>query len=105
MSDMSTTIYQLFQMYHRQLGFGVIAALLAVLRHIHDGKTVRVYAFDATVCMFIGAGADQILELFNMPAKWGYLTAIFIGVFGWRVVVEIFKSKVPNVSIQPKKPE
>lgn len=105
MSDMPYTISQLFQMYHRQLGFGVIAAILAVLRHVHEGASVRVYAFDAAVCVFLAAGADQLLELFNLPAKYGYFAAIFIGVFGWKVVIEVFKSKVPNVQIQPKKPE
>ena len=103
MSDTPNTLYQLFQLYHRQLGFGVIAAILAVLRHIHQGEKIGVYAFDAAVCMFLAAGADQLLEIFGLPSKWGYFTAIFIGVFGWKVVVHVAKAKIDGVTNETNK--
>ncbi|XAO54138.1 holin/anti-holin protein [Yersinia phage vB_YenM_P744] len=93
--DTSSTLVQLFQMYHRQLGYGVIAAILAVLRHKHNGATAGVYAFDAACCMFLAAGADQLLELFSLPAKYGYMTSVFIGVFGWQVIWNLIKARIP----------
>lgn len=95
MSDFPNTFWQLFQMYHRQLGFGFIAALLCALRGWHDGKEVKQYAFDAAVATLLAAGADQLLELFGMPTKWGYFAAIFIGVFGWQIIVSGLKAKLP----------
>lgn len=97
MSDMPTSLIQLFQMYHRQLGFGVIAALLAVLRHKHNGETIGKYAFDAAVCAFLAGGIDTLLDFFSLPQKWAYLSAVFIGVFGWRVVINLIKSKAPSI--------
>lgn len=96
MLDFPNTFWQLFQMYHRQLGFGFIAALLCALRGWHDGKDVKQYAFDATASALLAGGVDQLLEALGMPTKWGYLAAVFIGVFGWQIIVSGLKAKLPS---------
>lgn len=99
MSDMPSTLYQLFTLYHRQLGYGLIAALLAVLRHWHDDDLpVRKYAFDAAACAFLAGGVEQVLVLIGLSTDWGYLAAVFIGVFGWQVIWEMIKRRVPVLS-------
>lgn len=95
MSDMPTTIQQLFMTYYRDMGYGFIAASLAVMRHIHEATPIRKWFFDATICCFLAAGADQIIKWLGLPSEAGYFAAIFIGVFGYQVVWNILKLKVP----------
>lgn len=91
------SIIEIFKLYHRQIGFGFIAALLCTLRAWHDGKTIKVFAFDATACALFAGGADDLLTFFGMPDKWGYFAAIFVGVFGWRVVIHQLRRKFPSI--------
>lgn len=103
---MPSTLYQLFTLYHRQLGYGLIAATLAVLRHWHDGDLpVRKYAFDAAACAFMAGGVEQVLVAFGLSTDWGYLSAVFIGVFGYKVLWDILRRKVPVLSDVETKPE
>lgn len=97
MSDIPNTFWQLFQLYHRQLGFGFVAALLCALRGWHDGKEIKHYAFDAAVCALLAGGADQLLEAFGLPTKWGYFASIFVGVFGWRILLGVIRQKFPGL--------
>lgn len=108
MSDVPNSLSQLFQMYYRELGYGLIAAILAVFRHVHEATPIRQWFFDATICCLIAAGADQIINLIGLPPGTGYFAAIFIGVFGYQVVWNVLRLKVPilgglNVSIGDKK--
>lgn len=109
MSDVPNNLSQLFQIYHRELGYGFIAAMLAVFRHVHEATPIRQWFFDASICCFLAAGADQIIRLMSLPEDMGYFAAIFIGVFGYKVVWNVLRLKVPilgglNVSTGDKKP-
>lgn len=97
MMEPQYSIIELFKLYHRQIGFGFIAALLCTLRAWHDGKSLKVFAFDATVCALFAGGADELLGLFGLPEKWGYFAAIFIGVFGWRIIMHQLRGKFPSL--------
>lgn len=108
MSDMPTTLSNLFQLYREELGYGFMATLLALLRHLHEGTPLRKWFFDSAICGFLAMGADQIMKWMEMPQEAGYFAAIFIGVFGYRVVMNILQVKIPiiggiNVSTEPKK--
>lgn len=98
MSDFPYTLTQLFQLYHRQLGYGFVAAVLCALRHWHDGVPARQLTFDAAVCACLAFGVDKILKLFALADDWGFLTSVFIGVFGWRVIWGIIKNKLPTIT-------
>lgn len=104
MSDVPQSLYHLFLQYRVNLGYGTIAALLAVLRLMHEQKPLRTYAFEGAVCAALAGGAEELLTLFNLPPKWGYLTAVFIGVFGWRVVTNVVKDRLtPSTTSNPPK--
>lgn len=98
MSDAPMTFWQLFHTYRTNLGYGFVAALLCVLRAWHDGKEVKQFAFDAAVCTLLAAGADQLIELMGLPHGYGYFAAIFIGVFGWQIIVNKLKLNTLSAS-------
>lgn len=98
MSDAPMTIIQLFNAYRTNLGYGFVAALLCVLRAWHDGKEIKQFAFDAAACAMLAGGADQLIELLGLPAKYGYFAAVFIGVFGWQIIVSRLKNNFPSES-------
>lgn len=101
MSDTPQTLYQLFMAYRTNLGYGTVAAILAVLRLMHEQKPLRTWTFEAAVCAALAGGTDEILSAFGLPSKWGYLTAVFIGVFGWRVVTNALKQRLtPSKPVQ-----
>lgn len=97
MSDFPFTLSQLFQMYHRQLGYGVVAAILCALRHWHDGVPFRKMVFDSAVCACLGFGVETLLKMFSLSGDFAYLTSVMIGVLGWRVIWAGIKNRIPSI--------
>lgn len=83
-----------FHTYQSQIGYGLLAAVLATLRCIHDRTPLHQWAFDAACCATLAAGADTLIDWFQLPKDGGYLTSVFIGVFGYQVVIAKIRSRL-----------
>lgn len=93
------TFIQLFHLYRQQFGFGMVAGVLAALRHWHHGDSLKASMFETAVCMALAFGADRLLTVFNINSNdWGYLTSVGIGVLGWNTCKRVLAAKFPSLN-------
>lgn len=93
------TFIQLVHLYRQQFGFGVVAGILAALRHWHNGDSIKASMFETAVCMALAFGTDRLLTAFNINSDdWGYLCSVGIGVMGWNTVKRVLTVKFPALN-------
>jgi lambda family phage holin len=93
------TFLQLVHLYRQQFGYGVVAGVLAALRHWHNGDSIKASLFETAVCMALAFGVDRLLTACSINTEdWGYLTSVGIGVFGWNTVKRVLAVKFPSLN-------
>lgn len=90
------SLIDLFNLYRREIGYGVVASIVATMRHIQLGDSWRYICTNAVICGVIALGMDTILGVFGINSgKVGFLSAAMLGYVGVEVLLAKLSDKFP----------
>lgn len=90
--------HELYMTYRIELGFSLIACVVAACRHWQQQHPFREICTNALLCAAVAFGANTLLELFGIDGKkWGYLASVAIGYMGLETTLAVISDRIPFI--------
>ncbi len=103
MSEFPTSLYQIFSVYRKELGYSLVACIVAVTRHWQARDPFREIVTNGVLVAVVAFGIQNVLELFSIDTdKWGYLASVLLGYVGVTVLFEVIAEKIPFLKVLKK---
>lgn len=89
-------LFSLFNMYRRELGYSLVACLVAVARHWQQGDPFRELATNGVFVAVAAFGMNEILTVFGIDGgQWGYLASAWLGYVGVQALLDGVTARLP----------
>ncbi|MGV2814597.1 phage holin family protein [Enterobacter cancerogenus] len=90
-------IHLFFMHYRHELGYSVIACIVAVTRHWQNGDSFRNIATNGIYVTVAAFGMNEILTLFDIDgSQWSYLASAWLGYVGVQGLLKDIRRKLAS---------
>nr|CAK1257045.1 holin/anti-holin [Klebsiella phage vB_Ko_K70PH128C1] len=104
MNDITGYIAEVFRLYKVDLGYSAAAAVMATLKHIQDGDSLRSIITNALMCGMVAIGIKWLMGVwaahfgFEIDARVGWLAALALGYFGVKGAFQYLGNYIPTMT-------
>ena len=91
-----SSLHELFAMYRRDLGYSIVACIVALVRHWQARDPFRETFTNGILVAVVAFGMRTILDYFGIESDtWGYLASVLLGYVGVGALFDVIASRIP----------
>ncbi|QAX81280.1 phage holin, lambda family [Yersinia hibernica] len=84
----------------KDMGYGAIAGIIALLRGRYNGKPFKLCFFDALICSFIAFSVRDLLVFMGVTTDLSYISSVAIGYMGTDYISILVRWRIEERNIK-----
>ncbi|URC22393.1 antiholin protein [Serratia phage vB_SmaM-Susuwatari] len=100
-----TSLWQMFMLYRKELGFSALAATIAVLCSWHRRERGREIFFNGIMAGIVGMFIEDLINVFGLSPKAATFACIMVGYIGATAIMDKVSEKFPILGSKKAEPK